>query len=121
MSIHEIFIQQFYKKSTWIYFLIPISFLFLLIIYLRKLFYSLNIFKVYKLKVPVVIVGNITLGGTGKTPLIIFLAKELLKRKLKVGIISKGYKSNKRYSREVTKESTAINVGDEPLLIKKYW
>ena len=75
MSIHASLNQQFYKKSTWIFLLIPFSIVFWLLITLRKFLYRINIFKIYELQVPLVIVGNITIGGTGKTPLIIFWPK----------------------------------------------
>jgi len=119
MSIHASLNQQFYKKSTWIFLLIPFSIVFWLLITLRKILYRINIFKIYELQVPLVIVGNITIGGTGKTPLIIFLAQKLAEKKLNVGIISRGYKSKKNYPREVTNNSDYLEVGDEPLLIKK--
>ena len=70
--------------------------------------------------VPVIIVGNITLGGTGKTPLIIHLANELKKHGYHPGIISRGYKSSLLGVTEVNHKSNVDKVGDEPILIKKH-
>jgi len=72
------------------------------------------------LDVPVIIVGNITLGGTGKTPLIIHLANELKKHGYHPGIISRGYKSSLLGVTEVNHKSNVDKVGDEPILIKKH-
>ncbi|MEX2366400.1 MAG: tetraacyldisaccharide 4'-kinase, partial [Pseudohongiellaceae bacterium] len=71
-----------------------------------------------KLPVPVVVIGNLTVGGTGKTPLIIFLAQALEKRGRRVGIVSRGYggRSN-RYPYKVLISDTAKKVGDEPLML----
>ena len=70
---------MYYSKSSASLFLLPLSAIFFLISLIRKYLYRFNFLKSFKLKVPVVIIGNITLGGTGKTPLIIHLAKELKK------------------------------------------
>ena len=71
--------------------LIPVSFLYSVVIFLRNKFYEFGIFKTTELSKPVVSIGNITTGGTGKTPLVIFTAEYYLKKGLKVGIISRGY------------------------------
>ena len=73
----------------------------------------------YKSDIPIVVVGNLTIGGTGKTPIIMSLANALRKRKLNVGIIARGYKSKFSHAREVLSSSDHLDVGDEPLLIKQ--
>ena len=102
----------------------PISFAYEAIVYIRNLFYDLNILKKKKLKCPVLSIGNITAGGTGKTPTVIFIANELIKRNLKVGILTRGY--GRKFKRAVIicndddKEKPDLNVdetGDEPLLL----
>ena len=117
-SIHEILNNQYYKKSTWIYLLVPLSLIYLLIIFVRKLLYKLSILKSYKIRVPVVIVGNINLGGTGKTPLALWILEKLLIKGLHPGLISRGYGSKINSYKEVTLTSNVSEVGDEPLLIK---
>ena len=75
--------------------------------------------KAIKVKVPVVVVGNIYVGGTGKTPVTIALTKALQMRGWKPGIISRGYKGKATSPIEVLPDSNPDIVGDEPLLIKK--
>ncbi len=69
--------------------------------------------------VPVLVVGNLTVGGTGKTPLVIALVEELRARGHRVGVISRGYGRRTRGVRLVDSTSTAAEVGDEPLLISR--
>lgn len=70
--------------------------------------------------VPVVVVGNITVGGTGKTPMIIWLARELTKLGMSVAVVSRGYgaKPNRPFPVEVSSSDTSDLVGDEPKLIQ---
>lgn len=100
--------------------LMPLGFVFSDITRFRKFLYRHNIgrFKTERLPVPVIIVGNITVGGTGKTPLIIALAKLLQHHGFKVGIISRGYGGDE-VPRLVTVNSDPKQVGDEALLIAK--
>ena len=67
-----------------------------------------------------IVVGNITSGGTGKTPLIIYLANELKKNGYRPGIISRGYGSKSEGVMEVSQKSDLADVGDEPMLIQKH-
>lgn len=100
--------------------LLPLTVLFMLITSLRRFFYKWHLFKSTKLKVPVIIVGGITVGGAGKTPLSIALIDYLNKQGLKVGVISRGYKGRApQYPFEVRCDSKACESGDEPLLIKQ--
>ncbi|MCY4045546.1 MAG: tetraacyldisaccharide 4'-kinase [Cellvibrionales bacterium] len=70
------------------------------------------------LPVPVIVVGNITVGGTGKTPVVLALVDYLTRQGVKVGVVSRGYGSkSKSAPLRVTEQSTANAVGDEPLLI----
>lgn len=96
----------------------PFSLLYLLIVTVRRLFYTYGIKKKCVLPVPVIVVGNLTVGGTGKTPLVIFLAQTLLQQGYHPGIISRGYKSTlDNYPHVVLAESDPLLVGDEPVLI----
>ena len=72
------------------------------------------------MQVPVIVIGNITLGGTGKTPLVIHLANELKKNGYHPGIISRGYGAKGNGVSEVNQKSNVENVGDEPILIQKH-
>jgi tetraacyldisaccharide 4'-kinase len=107
------------KVSLFLWFLWPLSKIYLCIINTRKFLYKHKIFKSYKLNVPIIIVGNITVGGVGKTPLVIYLAEILKKQGLKPGIISRGYKGQAKEPQIVTINSSPNLVGDEPVLIAK--
>jgi tetraacyldisaccharide 4'-kinase len=91
------------------------------VVHTRSLFYSLNLFKTKSLPCPVISVGNITVGGTGKTPLTIALAKELRGRGIRVAILSRGYKGKKNSEPVVSDGKTIFlspnESGDEPLLM----
>jgi tetraacyldisaccharide 4'-kinase len=96
----------------------PVSLVFGWLVNLRKAFYTLSIFRSHSIPVPLVIVGNIRVGGTGKTPTVLAIAKALHLRGFKPGIISRGYQSNssnlKLAPEEVTPESLPSEHGDEP-------
>jgi tetraacyldisaccharide 4'-kinase len=117
-SLHEILNNQYYKKSSWILFLLPLSFIYFLIISFRSWAYKIGIFKSIKMDVPVVVIGNITIGGTGKTPLAIWLLEKLIKKDMKPGLICSGYRSKAKSPQEVLIDSKVSNVGDEALMIK---
>ena len=100
--------------------LMPLGFLFSDAAKFRKFLYRHNVLKTHTLPVPVIVVGNITVGGTGKTPLIIWLAGFLKDSGFNPGIISRGYGGQaETKSQMVTVDSVAENVGDEALLIAK--
>ena len=95
----------------------PASMVFAWLTNLRRSLYRLQIFKSELAGVPVVIVGNVVAGGTGKTPVVIALVEHLRARELSPGVVSRGYGRGTSDCREVTPHSTAADVGDEPLLI----
>ncbi|VAW64351.1 Tetraacyldisaccharide 4'-kinase [hydrothermal vent metagenome] len=98
--------------------LLPLSVIFYLISRFRKLAYQIGITASYKSPVPVIVVGNISVGGTGKTPLIIELVKQLQALGKKPGVISRGYGgAAHNWPQMVNEKSNAKTVGDEPQLI----
>ncbi|HPF50638.1 MAG TPA: tetraacyldisaccharide 4'-kinase [Draconibacterium sp.] len=97
--------------------LYPFSWLYGLGVSLRNQAYDLDILKSREFEVPVISIGNITVGGTGKTPHVEYLV-DLLKDKYKVATLSRGYKRKTKGFRLVEVETTAIESGDEPLQIK---
>ncbi len=99
--------------------LLPVSLLFSLLVSLRRVLYRLGILTRIKLPVPVVIVGNISVGGTGKTPLTLALAEQLLLHGMTPLIVSRGYGGSARQPLQVTIDCNASLVGDEPLLMAR--
>ncbi|MBC7861185.1 MAG: tetraacyldisaccharide 4'-kinase, partial [Burkholderiaceae bacterium] len=97
----------------------PLSQLFRALSGLRRLLFRAGVLKSSRLPVPVVVVGNIFIGGTGKTPLTIWLAQQLRQAGLEPGVISRGHGGADGAPRPVTLESSAREVGDEPLLIAR--
>jgi len=109
-----------YKDAFLGVWLMPLGFLFRDVIRFRRFLYRLGVLKSYTLPVPVIVVGNITVGGTGKTPLIIFLAEILKESGYRPGIISRGYGGKaESWPQWVSAESDPKLVGDEALLIAK--
>ena len=98
--------------------LYPFSILFGIITGIRNRLYDLGLLKSEEFDVPVISVGNITAGGTGKTPHVEYLAG-LLKDKFEVAALSRGYKRKTKGYIEVQADSKVTTVGDEPLQIKK--
>lgn len=97
--------------------LLPLSLLFLIVSRVRK---KMLLNHQVVLSVPVIVVGNISVGGTGKTPLLCALAAALTKRGVRVGIISRGYGgAHNGVPRCVLQEDDSHEVGDEPLLLKR--
>ena len=112
----NIWLRAWYGKSSWIYWLLPLSWLFAAISSIRK-FLLIRFFQ-KKISVPVIIVGNISVGGTGKTPLLIELVKYLQAQGHKPGVVSRGYGGKApRYPYLLNCETLASESGDEPLLI----
>jgi tetraacyldisaccharide 4'-kinase len=95
----------------------PLSVLFGLIVILRRLAYRMDLLPSHRLPVPVIVVGNISVGGTGKTPLVLWLAAHLREQGYHPGIISRGYGGSVRQPQEVLATSDPLLVGDEPVLL----
>ena len=113
---HQFWQDSWYGKSLWVYCLLPLSWLFCAISQLRKFY--LSHFSQHKLAVPVVVVGNISLGGTGKTPLLIALVQYLQQQGHSPGVVSRGYGGRApHYPYLLDKDTRADQSGDEPLLI----
>ena len=109
-----------YSNSKLAWLLLPFSLLFWLISQIRLALFSLNILSSYKSPKPVIIVGNLSVGGNGKTPVVVWLVEELQKQGLRIGVISRGYGSqSKTYPLLVTPETDPVQGGDEPVLIAK--
>jgi len=112
------------RNSWWLFPFFLISILYSGIIRLRNLFYQTGFFKVRKLGCKVISVGNITVGGTGKTPMVIMLANLLKEKGYRPAILSRGYGGKKKRRVNVVSDGKNIlmnpeKAGDEPALIAK--
>ena len=99
--------------------LYPVSLLFRALAALRRMLFRAGLLRSTRLPVPVIVVGNIFIGGTGKTPLTIWLAQALRAAGFHPGVISRGHGGSGADPREVGAHSLAGEVGDEPLLIAR--
>jgi tetraacyldisaccharide 4'-kinase len=99
--------------------LAPFSFLYGSLMSLRGFLYRIGLRHRVRIKAPVVVVGNLTVGGTGKTPLVAWLATHLAACGLRVAIVSRGYGGRARGVTRVTLHSRPSEVGDEPLLLAR--
>jgi tetraacyldisaccharide 4'-kinase len=96
----------------------PLSLVFAMLASLRRGLYRLGIFKSKRVARPVIVVGNITVGGTGKTPFVIWLAQQLRERGLHPAIITRGYGGRaEQWPQVVTERGDPIQVGDEAVLL----
>jgi len=98
-------------------FLYPLSAIYGLIISIRNFLYDYKLFQSIEFEIPVISIGNITVGGTGKTPHTEYLV-DLLRKQFTVTTISRGYKRKTKGYQEVQVDSLASAIGDEPLQIK---
>lgn len=98
--------------------LLPFEWLFRLLVALRRLAFRLGLMPSYAVTVPVIVVGNISVGGTGKTPLVIWLVSLLQKAGYRPGIVSRGYGGKaERWPQQVRPDSDPVMVGDEPVML----
>lgn len=100
--------------------MLPLSLLFRLLVALRRWSYRLGLRSVYRAASPVIVVGNITVGGSGKTPLVIWLAHWLREQGYRPGIIARGYGGKaRRWPQQVRPDSDPGSVGDEAVVLAR--
>ncbi|WP_116364215.1 tetraacyldisaccharide 4'-kinase [Parahaliea mediterranea] len=110
--------RAWYDGAPWLCLLWPLEALFRLGTALRRALYRHGLLQRYRAAVPVVVVGNITVGGTGKTPVVIALVEALQAAGLSPGVVSRGYGASAGgFPHRLGAASTAAEAGDEPLLI----
>ncbi len=114
--------MRFWYQRTrwWSWLLYPLSLLFAASAFIRRLLYKKGLLKSTKNRLPVIVVGNISVGGNGKTPFVIWLCEFLIKQGYQPGIISRGYggKSD-RYPLLLDNGTSGKEAGDEPVMIFK--
>jgi tetraacyldisaccharide 4'-kinase len=113
-------VQAWYRSAPWLWLLRPLEFLFRTLTACRRLLYQWGVLSQYKSPVPLIVVGNITVGGTGKTPVVLALIEHLQSQGIRPGMVSRGYGSTAgagAFPHTVGEHSTARDCGDEALLI----
>lgn len=106
-----------YRESAGFSMLAPLGWLYGWVMALRRAAYAIGLLEVQRAGKPVIVVGNLTVGGTGKTPLVAWLAQQLALTGLRVGIVSRGYGRSGTAPQSVHAESSWREVGDEPMLL----
>lgn len=110
--------RLWYGKSRLVWLLLPFSWIFGALVELRRWCFARGLFKRFSVGIPVIVVGNLTVGGTGKTPLVIWLANFLFAQKRKVAVITRGYGGQSdQWPQRVKPGSDPVQVGDEAVLI----
>lgn len=116
--IEKVWFKQHSAKYWLVPLLLPLSALFYLLSNIRRFAFSLGLFKSYKVDVPVIVVGNIGVGGNGKTPVVVHLVELMKTLGFKPGVISRGYGGKAElYPYLLDDTSTSAKAGDEPILI----
>ncbi|MBU3711195.1 MAG: tetraacyldisaccharide 4'-kinase [Limnohabitans sp.] len=120
MTARAAFLRQAWQARTLLTWLLwPLSLLLRLAVACRRTLYACGLLASHRLPVPVVVVGNVLLGGVGKTPVVMALTEHLQARGWRVGVISRGYGRRGHEVHEVTVDSTPQDAGDEALLIAR--
>ncbi|OTG83005.1 tetraacyldisaccharide 4'-kinase [Acinetobacter sp. ANC 4648] len=117
MSIAQTIQNAWNTQAKWLVVLRPLSWIYRFGFLLNKQCYKSKLKATYHAPVPVMVIGNITVGGSGKTPLLIQLVKYLQQNQVAVGVISRGYGGQGPFPALVTSDSVPEYVGDEPCLI----
>lgn len=112
---HSSWLTAWYGKRIWTFLLLPLLVVFIALANIRR--YWIQRYTQKRLVTPVIVVGNISVGGTGKTPLLIALAKGLQQQGFHPGVISRGYGGKANYPYLLDDGSTAAEAGDEPVII----
>ncbi|MCL1077579.1 tetraacyldisaccharide 4'-kinase [Parashewanella spongiae] len=111
-------VHKIWYQNHWLQWLLwPLSWLFGLISGFRRMSFLFGLSKQHKVSVPVIIVGNITAGGSGKTPMVIHLIELLRAKGYTPGVVSRGYGAKIEGVVSVTEDHTPEDIGDEPAMI----
>ena len=112
--------SQWQKRGIYAWLLLPLSLLYCVVMSLRREAYESGLLNTHQIARPVIVVGNISVGGTGKTPLVIWLATQLASRGIRPAVISRGYGGRATdFPMLVHANSPAALTGDEPVLIAR--
>ena len=118
MGLAERLVNAWYQGHPALFLLRPLEWLYRAVVQRKRQRFLAGQSPSYRAPVPVIVVGNITVGGTGKTPLILYLIEHCRARGLRVGVVSRGYGAQPpSVPWRVTAEQSADEAGDEPLLL----
>ena len=118
MAFRDRLLNSWQEANTLTALLWPLSLIYRLAFFIRAKLYAFGFFQSYKATVPVIVVGNLTVGGTGKTPLVIHLVDVLRANGFTPGVISRGYSGSAQdYPLFVADDTSPVESGDEPALI----
>lgn len=121
LIIQKIVYLLWYKYKVLSLLLLPMEIIYLIVITIRRYCYKCGWCVSIRLPVPVIIVGNINVGGSGKTPLTLWIAQFLIAQGWRVGIISRGYGGKiKNIPRLVMSSDDPQEVGDEPIILARH-
>jgi tetraacyldisaccharide 4'-kinase len=112
-------VDPWHRRGAVAWLLWPASLAFAVVVSLRRLFYRVGIFRRTHPGIPVIVVGNITVGGSGKTPLVLWIAEFLKSKGFSPAIISRGYGGKALAPVAATIASEAADVGDEPIVLSR--
>lgn len=120
MAIEQHLQQHWYGRPGWLWLLLPLEWLFRAVAALRRMLFRCGLLRRFRAPVPVIVVGNIAVGGTGKTPVTLALCKALRGFGYRPGIVSRGYGATPPHMPFLVKaDSDPQHSGDEPLLLAR--
>ena len=111
--------RHWYRRGASAWLLWPISLLFGAAVLIRRFLFKLRLLKSKHPGIPVIVVGNLTVGGSGKTPLVLWIAEFLKSKGWSPGIVSRGYGAKIDTPRAATVADQAAEVGDEPIILSR--
>ncbi len=111
--------HYWYQTNYFVFILLPLSWLFCAVSIIRRKVYKLNLKKSYSSDAPVVVIGNIVAGGSGKTPLLLAICELIKEHGYRPGVVYRGYGGNFTGLRQVSESDSAELVGDEPLMVQQ--
>ncbi|MBU2410774.1 MAG: tetraacyldisaccharide 4'-kinase, partial [Gammaproteobacteria bacterium] len=111
--------REWLRRGALAWLLYPLSIAFALVAAARRGLYRAGLLKSQRFDRPIIVVGNVIAGGSGKTPVVMAIARHLERQGFKTGVVSRGYGRTTRDCREVHRDSDPAEVGDEPLLIRR--
>jgi len=113
-------LEDHWYRRTWLSrLLLPVAWLFGALTACRRTLYRRGVIRTFRAPVPVIVVGNLSVGGTGKTPLVVYLARLLDETGYRVGVVSRGHGGSAHQPMAVSVDSAPQQTGDEALLIAR--